>query len=245
MPQVVSLRFLTLLAPARKRTRLAPLVLLLLAATVAAAAAKPRKAAAPAPRPPAKSAPAAAQAVAKPSTIARLGLAVEGAESSYGTDPRMWRGDPAAPQGPMQVTAAAATDVGGGDRFDPAENVALGRAYLADMYRRFGSWPDAVAAYNWGPGRLDFWIRSGRSPFAMPPAVERYRIRVLVAAGLPLPPGAEFFADWPAALRRMRLGGIVHPQPRRTGIAARAGIGDAEIASLYRQVMQASAPGSR
>lgn len=243
MPQVVSLRLLRFPAPIRGRGTLAPLVLLVLAATVAAAAASPRKAAAPAPRSPAKSAPAPAQAAAKRGTIARLALAVEGAESSWGTDPRMWRGDPAAPQGPMQVTAAAAAAVGGGDRFDPAENVALGRAYLAFMYRRFGSWPDAVAAYNWGPGRLDFWIRSGRSPLAMPPAVERYRNRVLVAAELPLPAGAEIGDYWTASLRRPRLG-IVHPQPRRTGIAARAGIGDAEIASLYRQVMQASAPAS-
>ena len=44
--------------------------------------------------------------------------AVDGAESSHGRDMAMWRPDPSGPQGPMQVTAAAATDVGGGDRFD-------------------------------------------------------------------------------------------------------------------------------
>ena len=48
----------------------------------------------------------------------RVALAVDGAESSHGADLRMWRPEPGGPQGPMQVSAAAAFDVGGGDRFD-------------------------------------------------------------------------------------------------------------------------------
>jgi len=78
----------------------------------------------------------------------RVAFAVDGAESSHGADLRMWRSEPDGPQGPMQVSAAAAADAGGGDRFDDKENRTLGRAYLARMYRRYGSWPDAVAAYN-------------------------------------------------------------------------------------------------
>src|SRR5215469_17962657 len=105
----------------------------------------------------------------------RLSSAVEGAESSHGADPHMWRLELEGPQGPMQVSAAAATDVGGGDRFDDAQNRALGRAYLAYLYRRYGSWPDAVAAYNWGPGRLDGWISFGRPLDKFPAAVQRYR----------------------------------------------------------------------
>lgn len=79
----------------------------------------------------------------------------------------------------MQVSAAAAFDVGGGDRFDLTENRALGRAYLARMYRRYGNWPDAIAAYNWGPGNLDTWIGGGRAADRLPLAVERYCNRVL------------------------------------------------------------------
>src|SRR5580693_6700158 len=78
----------------------------------------------------------------------RVAFAVDGAESSHGADLRMWRPEPGGPQGPMQVSAAAAFDVGGGDRFDLAQNRALGRAYLARMYRRYGNWQDAIAAYN-------------------------------------------------------------------------------------------------
>jgi Transglycosylase SLT domain len=113
----------------------------------------------------------------------RVAYAVDGAESSHGGDPRMWRLDLDGPQGPMQVTAAAAADVGGGDRFDEEQNRVLGRAYLARMYRRYGSWFDAVAAYNWGPGNMDSWIGRGRPFDKMPAPVEHYRIRVMLGSG--------------------------------------------------------------
>jgi len=117
----------------------------------------------------------------------RVAFAVDGAESSHGADLRMWRPEPGGPQGPMQVSAAAAFDVGGGDRFDLGENRALGRAYLARMYRRYGNWPDAITAYNWGPGNLDAWIGGGRAADKLPLAVERYRSRVLREAVLAEP----------------------------------------------------------
>jgi hypothetical protein len=151
----------------------------------------------------------------------RLAVAVEGAESSGGADPQMWRPDPNGPQGPMQVSAAAGEDVGGGDRFDESENRALGRAYLAHLYRRYGSWPDAVAAYNWGPGRMDSWISGGRPFDKFPMAVERYRMRVLVGSTLGMP----------------RLG-FVHLQPRRP--AADPHNGRAAVERLYTEIMRAS-----
>jgi Transglycosylase SLT domain len=113
----------------------------------------------------------------------RVAFAVDGAESSHGTDLRMWRPELNGPQGPMQVSAAAAIDIGGGDRFDMAENRQLGRAYLARMFRRYGNWPDAIAAYNWGPGNMDAWIGNGRPSGSFPLEVERYRDRVLYDAG--------------------------------------------------------------
>ena len=114
----------------------------------------------------------------------RVAFAVDGAESSHGADLRMWRPEPGGPQGPMQVSAAAAFDVGGGDRFDLAQNRTLGRAYLAQMYRRYGNWLDAIAAYNWGPGNLDAWIGGGRAADKLPLAVEHYRNHVLREAVL-------------------------------------------------------------
>ena len=120
---------------------------------------------------------------ASESDLDRVAFAVDGAESSHGTDLRMWRAEPNGPQGPMQVSAAAAIDIGGGDRFDMAENRQLGRAYLARMYRHYGNWPDAIAAYNWGPGNMDAWIADGRFTGSFPIEVERYRDRVLRDAG--------------------------------------------------------------
>ncbi len=121
---------------------------------------------------------------ARGADLDRVAFAVEGAESSHGTDPRMWGPEWSAPQGPMQVSAAAAADVGGGNRFDFLENRMLGRGYLALMYRRYGNWPDAIAAYNWGPGNMDAWIASGRPSIGFPIAVERYRDRVLRDVGI-------------------------------------------------------------
>jgi hypothetical protein len=109
----------------------------------------------------------------------RVAFAVDGAESGHGSNPAMWRPDLGGPQGPMQVSAAAALDVGGGDRFDLRQNRLLGRAFLAKMYQRYGNWPDAIAAYNWGPGNLDQWIATGRPVDALPLETARYLLKVL------------------------------------------------------------------
>ena len=134
----------------------------------------------------------------------RIAFAVDGAESSHGADPNMWRVHLDGPQGPMQVSAAAAADIGGGDRFDMAQNRLLGRAYLAHLFRRYANWSDAVAAYNWGPGNMDAWIGAGRPVDSFPITVSLYRIRVLFGSAAPL--GA----------RAMPRFGIVHPPPRRS-----------------------------
>jgi hypothetical protein len=151
----------------------------------------------------------------------RIAYGVDGAESSHGTDLRMWRQAPDGPQGPMQVSAAAAADVGGGDRFDEQQNRALGRAYLAQMYRRYGSWFDAVAAYNWGPGNMDSWISGGRPFDKLPLSVEQYRIRVLLGTGLGLP--------------RLR---VANTRLRR--MAADPYNGRAAVALLYPAIISAS-----
>jgi Transglycosylase SLT domain len=109
----------------------------------------------------------------------RVAFAVDGAESGHGSTPLMWRPDLDGPQGPMQVSAAAALDVGGGDRFDMRQNRLLGRAFLARMYQRYGDWPDAIAAYNWGPAHVDQWIAAGRPADKLPLETARYLLKVL------------------------------------------------------------------
>jgi hypothetical protein len=114
----------------------------------------------------------------------RVASAVDGAESSHGSDMAMWRPDPSGPQGPMQVSEAAATDVGGGDRFDALQNRAIGRAYLLQLYGRYRNWPDAIAAYNWGIGKMDAWVKAGRPPDQFLVGVATYMRRVLHESGL-------------------------------------------------------------
>jgi hypothetical protein len=114
-----------------------------------------------------------------PSVLDRFAYAIDGVESSHGANPAMWRPDFAGPQGPMQVTRAAALDVGGGDRFDPVQNRAIGRAYLALLFAHYGNWLDAIAAYNWGPGNMDAWIGAGRPAGLLSAAVVTYVWRVL------------------------------------------------------------------
>jgi soluble lytic murein transglycosylase-like protein len=45
--------------------------------------------------------------------------------------------------------------------FDPLLNIRMGVAYLKQLERRYGSMPTALAAYNWGPGRIDSRLRHG------------------------------------------------------------------------------------
>jgi Transglycosylase SLT domain len=158
----------------------------------------------------------------------RLALAVDGVESSHGADAKMWRPQLDGPQGPMQVSAAAAMDVGNGNRFDPNENRALGRAYLARLYRHYANWVDAVAAYNWGPGHMDAWIDRGRPIDKFPETVAVYRVRVLFGATA----GGGGFAT---------LGH--HIQPRRPlADRLRPSRSSVAVEQLYGAIMRDSGP---
>ncbi len=56
--------------------------------------------------------------------------------------------------------------------FDPVINVRLGTHYLAQLHQKYGSWERALAAYNWGPQRIDHRLRAGY------PLPERYVTQV-------------------------------------------------------------------
>jgi len=156
----------------------------------------------------------------------RVAYAVDGVESGHGADAKMWQPDLDGPQGPMQVSAAAALDVGNGDRFDPIENRALGRAYLARLYRRYANWADAVAAYNWGPGHMDAWIDSGRPIDKFPETVALYRVRVLFGA---MPGSGAFVTSGHHLQPRRPLSDRLHPS--RSTIA---------VEQLYGEIMRDS-----
>lgn len=150
----------------------------------------------------------AGQATGTVSPLDHIADAVDGAESSHGQDLGMWRPDASGPQGPMQISASAATDIGGGDRFDLTQNRVMGRAYLEQLHRRYRNWPDAIAAYNWGLGKMDNWIKAGRLSDKILPGVVVYVRRVIGdsrlchSAGSKLPQSSALIAArvvWPEA----------------------------------------------
>lgn len=58
----------------------------------------------------------------------------------------------------------------GSDPYDPHDNILAGTAYIRQMYEIYGS-PGFLAAYNYGPGSLDNYLKTGR---ALPRETRQY-----------------------------------------------------------------------
>lgn len=99
---------------------------------------------------------------------------VEEAAARHGLDPKLLHAlvavesayrpgavSPAGAGGLAQLMPATASDLGVRDRFDPADNLNGGAAYLAEQLLRFRDVRLALAAYNSGPQRV---ARLGRVP---------------------------------------------------------------------------------
>jgi len=75
-------------------------------------------------------------------------------ESHYRTDIITGRTkSPVGALGIAQFMPATAADLGI-DPLDPAQAIPAAARYLAGLYNRFGSWSQALAAYNWGQGNV-------------------------------------------------------------------------------------------
>jgi soluble lytic murein transglycosylase-like protein len=88
-------------------------------------------------------------------------------ESNFQTNAVSYRGA----QGLMQLMPATARELGVRCAFDPRENILAGTRYLRAMHDRFGTWSQALAAYNAGPNR----VASGNIPYES----RRYARRVM------------------------------------------------------------------
>ncbi len=76
--------------------------------------------------------------------------------------------------GLLQLMGPAAQEMGVTDRRDPVQNINGGLGYLAKQFRRFGSWPLALAAYNAGPDNVaKYGMRALLQPGADPQYVSK------------------------------------------------------------------------
>ena len=64
----------------------------------------------------------------------------------------------------------------GQDIGDLSTNISLGISYLKQLYSQYGDWGTALAAYNWGPGKVNAALASGAS---FPQQVLDYVQRIL------------------------------------------------------------------
>nr|WP_229709331.1 transglycosylase SLT domain-containing protein [Bombella favorum] len=109
--------------------------------------------------------------------------------------------------GLMQIMPPAYDDLRtqynlGPDPYDPHDNILAGTAYIRQMYEIYGS-PGFLAAYNYGPGSLDHYLRQNR---ALPRETRNY-----VAAIAP-----KIMGIWPRQRSRNDLIVARHDRTART-----------------------------
>jgi hypothetical protein len=65
-------------------------------------------------------------------------------------------------------------------RFDPKIAVPFARKYMNAMLDRFdGNLANSLAAYNWGPGNVDKWVKSGSTFGALPDETRNYITNII------------------------------------------------------------------
>ena len=76
------------------------------------------------------------------------------------------------------------------ERFDPEQSTLAYARYMKELYNQFGDWYLAMAAYNWGPGRVQHAVaKTGYADFwqlyrlnALPAATKSYVPSIIAAA---------------------------------------------------------------
>lgn len=81
--------------------------------------------------------------------------------------------------GVMQLMPATAADLGV-DPYDVVQNIDGGVRYLASQVSRFGNYALALAAYNWGPGR----VLTHQDPSQWPAETQQYVSKIMRWVGL-------------------------------------------------------------
>lgn len=85
---------------------------------------------------------------------------------------------PAGAMGLKQLMPATAANPGFGIEpvkdNSPEENMRVGNQYMTAMLNKYQDPYAASAAYNWGPGNVDKWIKNGSNPDELPSETKKY-----------------------------------------------------------------------
>lgn len=81
---------------------------------------------------------------------------------------------PAGAGGVMQLMPGTAQGLGVQNVFDAGKNIMGGAQYLRQQIDKYGNLPHALAAYNWGPGNVDGWLKAGGDPSRLPAETQGY-----------------------------------------------------------------------
>lgn len=81
---------------------------------------------------------------------------------------------PAGALGVMQLMPKTARGLGVKDPLNPDENIPGGLRYAKQMLDKYGDEKLAAMAYNWGPGNVDKWLKSGKGIEALPRETRNY-----------------------------------------------------------------------
>lgn len=81
---------------------------------------------------------------------------------------------PAGALGVMQLMPRTARGLGVKDPLNPDENIPGGLRYAKQMLDKYGDEKLAAMAYNWGPGNVDKWLKSGKGIEALPRETQKY-----------------------------------------------------------------------
>jgi len=112
---------------------------------------------------------------------------------------------PAGAQGLMQLMPRTAKELGVTDPFDSQQSALGAGRYVNQLLTKYnGDEKLAAMAYNWGPGNVDKWLRSGADPSRIPGETRQY------VAGLAQ--GGE--------VKRFDKGDLVYADPESTGLAS-------------------------
>lgn len=70
------------------------------------------------------------------------------------------------------------------DPLDPSQAINASGQYLSKLKNKYGTWPDAMRAYNWGPGNYDAYLKYGKGAKGqpIPQEAKEYPGRVLAKA---------------------------------------------------------------